>query len=198
MAQPGTSEHRIDEIRISGGRPCLDFVNTIRDRFAVVPEDYLDTPRHYRQWCVRAGLLDRREADSIAAAGTAMDEVRSFREHLHALFSARIEGVAVPAAALRACDRWLHRAWADLALDPYAARSLSWSGASVDARLPLKRIAIGALELLQTADPGRLKRCASQDACGWLFYDESKAGRRRWCAMETCGTVEKMRRYRRT
>jgi predicted RNA-binding Zn ribbon-like protein len=51
--------------------------------------------------------------------------------------------------------------------------------------------------VLKTAQPGRLKRCASPDSCGWLFYDDSKGGQRRWCAMEVCGTLEKMRRYRR-
>jgi predicted RNA-binding Zn ribbon-like protein len=63
--------------------------------------------------------------------------------------------------------------------------------------LALKRIALSLFDLLRSAEPQRLKRCASPDSCGWLFYDDSKGGQRRWCAMEACGTVEKMRRYRR-
>jgi hypothetical protein len=42
----------------------------------------------------------------------------------------------------------------------------------------------------------RRTRKSSPDSCGWLFYDDSKGGQRRWCAMEACGTIEKMRRYR--
>jgi predicted RNA-binding Zn ribbon-like protein len=187
----------LERIRLDGGRPCLDFVNTIHDRFATVPVDYLATPRQYLEWCLRARLLNPHEAGRIAVAPGVMGEVRIFREHLHALISARIDGDAAPANALRECDRWLHQAWADLSLDPVSPEGVSWSAAVADARLPLKRIALSMLDVLRTAEAHRLKRCASPDACGWLFYDDSKGGRRRWCAMETCGTIEKMRRYRR-
>lgn len=197
MPAANSPKSSIDAIRLSGGRACLDFVNTIHDRFAAVPVDYLGTPQHYVEWCLRTSLLSRQEADRITAAGV-MGEVRSFREHLHALLSARIDGLPAPVNALRQCDHWLHQAWADLSLDPGSAEGVSWSPAAVDARLPLKRLALSALDLLRTAQPRRLKRCASPDSCGWLFYDDSKGGQRRWCAMETCGTIEKMRRYRRS
>jgi predicted RNA-binding Zn ribbon-like protein len=187
----------IERVRLDGGRPCLDFVNTIHDRFAAVPVDYLATPRQYLEWCSRAGLLSPQEADRIAVATVVLGEVRIFREHLHALLGARVDGLAVPANALRECDRWLHQAWADLSIDPASPEGVSWSAAAFDARLPLKRIALSALEVLRAAQPHRLKRCASPDSCGWLFYDDSKGGQRRWCAMEACGTIEKMRRYRR-
>jgi predicted RNA-binding Zn ribbon-like protein len=108
----------------------------------------------------------------------------------------RIDDAALPAGALRECDRWLHQAWANLMLDPSAPDGVAWAPASVDARLPLKRIALSLLDLLQTAQPHRLKRCASPDSCGWLFYDDSKGGQRRWCSMDACGTLQKMRRYR--
>jgi predicted RNA-binding Zn ribbon-like protein len=188
----------IERVRLDGGRACLDFVNTIHDRFAPEPVDYLATPQQYLEWCSRAALLSRQEADRIAVPTAVLGEVRIFREHLYALFRARIDGIAVPANALRECDRWLHQAWADLSIDPASTAGVSWSAAAFDARLPLKRIALSALEVLREAQPHRLKRCASPDSCGWLFYDESKGGQRRWCAMETCGTIEKMRRYRRS
>ena len=186
----------IENIRFDGGRPCLDFVNTIHDRFASVPQDYLATAQQYLEWCLRTQLLKGNEAEHITAAGSVMAEVRGFREHLHALLSARIDGAAAPAGALRECDRWLHQAWSSLSLDPASPEGVSWPAAALDARLPLKRIALSALELLRTAKPHRLKRCASPDSCGWLFYDDSKGAQRRWCSMKACGTVEKMRRYR--
>jgi predicted RNA-binding Zn ribbon-like protein len=188
----------IERVRLDGGRPCLDFVNTIHDRFAAEPVDYLATPQQYLQWCSHAGLLSRQEAERIAVAAAVLGEVRILREHLHTLLSARIDGTAVPANALRECDRWLHHAWADLSIDPASPEGVSWSAAAFDGRLPLKRIALSALEVLREAQPHRLKRCASPDSCGWLFYDDSKGGQRRWCAMEACGTIEKMRRYRRS
>jgi predicted RNA-binding Zn ribbon-like protein len=187
----------IERIRLDGGRPCLDFVNTIHDRLATQQVDYLATPQRYVQWCLRTQLLTQHEADCIATAPGGMGEVRTFREHLHALLSARIDATATPAMALRECDRWLHQAWSDLVLDPVSPEGVSWSPAAIDTRLPLKRIALSVLDVLRSTEPHRLKRCASADSCGWLFHDDSKGGQRRWCAMETCGTIEKMRRFRR-
>jgi predicted RNA-binding Zn ribbon-like protein len=186
----------IERIRLDGGRPCLDFVNTIHDRFAAKAVDYLATPQQYLEWCQRASLLNRKEAVGIAVPAGVMADVRAFREQLHVLLSARIEGAAPPAGAVRECDRWLHQAWANLILDPASPDAVAW-GTPADARLPLKRIALSALDVLRTGEPHRLKRCASPDSCGWLFYDDSKGGQRRWCAMEACGTLQKMRRYRR-
>jgi len=197
VAPANSSRFPIEGVRLDGGRPCLDFVNTIHDRRAADPVDYLAAPQHYVQWCLRARLLNRQEADRIAVAAGVMGEVRVFREHLHALLSARIDGAAAPPSALHECDRWLHQAWMSLSLDPASPGGVSWPAAAVDARLPLKRIALSLLDLLRSAEPHRLKRCASPDSCGWLFYDDSKSGQRRWCAMEACGTIEKMRRYRR-
>ena len=65
----------IHGIRLDGGRPCLDFVNTIHDRLAAVPADYLATPQHYVEWCLRAHLLSRHEADHLAVTAGAMGEV---------------------------------------------------------------------------------------------------------------------------
>jgi len=198
MSAAALPKYSIAGIRLDGGRPCLDFVNTIHDRFAAVPVDYLSGPAQYREWCARTGLLSRQEADRIAVTAGVLGEARNFREHLHALLSARIDRRALPASSLRHCDRWLHRAWSTLTLDPASPEALSWPAAALDARLPLKRIALSALELLKVTQPQRLKRCASADSCGWLFYDDSRGGRRRWCSMEACGTVEKMRRFRRS
>jgi predicted RNA-binding Zn ribbon-like protein len=196
MPQTLSADFSTDRIRLDGGRPCLDFVNTIHDRFAEVPLDYLATPAQYLEWCLRANLLSRQEADRMTVSAGVMGEVRIFREHLYVLLSAKIDGTEVPSITLRECDRWLHRAWADLALDPGSPDGVSWPSTVADARRPLKRIALSALDVLKTALPRRLKRCASPDSCGWLFYDDSKGGQRRWCAMEICGTLEKMRRYR--
>ena len=45
------------------------------------------------------------------------------------------------------------------------------------------------------ARPDRLRICANDD-CRWAFEDTSRAGRRRWCDMTSCGNVAKARRYR--
>ncbi|HJY87102.1 MAG TPA: ABATE domain-containing protein [Candidatus Acidoferrales bacterium] len=187
----------LDAVRFDGGRRCLDFVNTIHDRSAAVPEDYFCTPARYLGWCVRAGLLSKRQAARVRADERTSVEVRALRAALHAIFSARIDGRPARPIDADCFDAWLHRAWARRAFDPAAPELLGWRPDTPDAKRPLEQLALESLELLQTADPRRLRRCAAAEGCGWLFYDETRSGSRRWCSMETCGTLEKMRRYRR-
>jgi predicted RNA-binding Zn ribbon-like protein len=40
----------------------------------------------------------------------------------------------------------------------------------------------------------RVRRCANPE-CGWLFLDDSRAGKRRWCSMSSCGNRAKARRH---
>jgi predicted RNA-binding Zn ribbon-like protein len=188
----------IAAIRLDGGRVCLDFVNTIHNFYAVEVEDYLQQPQRFVEWCVRAGALrpdDRVRAPRAAHMGAAlMREVVTLRHHLHALFAARIEDLPPAPDAVRGLDLWLHRAWASQSFG--SDGHLHWRADARDARLPLKRIALDALDLLGDASVSRLRRCANTTSCGWLFLDTSKNQRRRWCAMETCGTADKMQRYR--
>jgi predicted RNA-binding Zn ribbon-like protein len=188
----------ISAIRLDGGRPCLDFVNTIHDRYAVEVEDYLQAPPRFIEWCTRAGVLspdDGVRAPLVARKRAAlMREVVTLRDHLHALFAARIDNLAPPLNAVRGLDSWVHRAWASQSLG--ADGHLHWRADACDARLPLKRVALDALNLLGEPSASRLRRCANATSCGWLYLDTSKNRRRRWCAMETCGIADKMRRYR--
>ncbi|HJS42732.1 MAG TPA: CGNR zinc finger domain-containing protein [Gemmatimonadales bacterium] len=57
-------------------------------------------------------------------------------------------------------------------------------------------VARSAADLLQHGDPHRLRKCANP-ACRLMFYDVSKAGRRRWCSMQRCGGQAKARAFRR-
>jgi predicted RNA-binding Zn ribbon-like protein len=43
--------------------------------------------------------------------------------------------------------------------------------------------------------PDRIRACASE-TCRWIFYDDSRSGRRRWCDMATCGNRAKAARHR--
>ena len=55
-------------------------------------------------------------------------------------------------------------------------------------------IAISALSILSDArELTRVKKCLGTD-CGWLFLDETKNARRKWCIMETCGNRAKASR----
>lgn len=186
-------------IRLDGGRPCLDFVNSIHDRYAAEVEDYIGTPERFVEWCLRVGVLGPNE-DIAAPEGTAeraalMRKVRTLRQHLHTLLASRIDGATPPEEAVQHIDQWLHRAWANQSFG--SDGRMHWRSDAFDVLLPLQRIALDALDLINATPPGQLRRCDNVSTCGWLFLDTSKNQRRRWCAMETCGTEFKMGRYRR-
>jgi len=188
-------------IRLDGGRLCIDFANSIHDRFASAVEDYLATPECYAEWAERAGAIDAEKEialpQSEASRARLMADIRMLRDAVHRLLVAWIDGTPLPAEALRTANAWLLKARGDQALS--SDGQLLLRTAPGDAALPLKRIALDLVETLAMARAGafRLGHCANQSSCGWIFADVSKNGRRRWCAMETCGTASKMATLRR-
>ena len=72
----------------------------------------------------------------------------------------------------------------------------TWEWAKYDQDLdrPLWPVARTAADLLTSGRLDRVRECPGADGCGWLFYDTSKNGSRRWCSMEGCGNVAKARR----
>lgn len=59
----------------------------------------------------------------------------------------------------------------------------------------LARIAEPIVREIGNGHDGRIRICAN-DTCRWIFCDESRAGRRRWCDMATCGNRAKAQRHR--
>jgi predicted RNA-binding Zn ribbon-like protein len=57
---------------------------------------------------------------------------------------------------------------------------------------PLWVIYKDAFDIITTSPVNRIKECRS---CGWLFLDKSKNNSRTWCNMQSCGSIEKSRRY---
>lgn len=186
----------ISAIRLDGGRLCVDFANSIHDRFAHVAEDYLATPERYGEWSRRTGALHGDEAILLPRSGAArahlMADIRTLRDASHLLLAAQADGAPLPAEALEIANGWLRKARMDQALA--SDGQLLLRAEPGDVLLPLKRIALDLVDTLALHRAGRLtlKHCANQSSCGWLFADTSKNGRRRWCSMQTCGVASKM------
>jgi len=182
-------------IRLDGGRLSIDFANTIHDRFSADVEDYIATPERYVEWARRSGAIATDEMiDMSRLEGEGerlMADVRSLRDATYLLLSAWIDGVALPQGPLLVENHWLLRAWQSQSLSEHGLLTLRAD--QEDLRIPLKRIALDVVDTLADARAGKfkLKRCANQRSCGWIFADTSKNGRRRWCAMQTCGTASK-------
>ena len=100
-----------------------------------------------------------------------------------------------PALAMEELNKTLAEAMAAASLLPMAAGfTWGWSGLAPSLDGVLWPIARSAAELLTGPRLDRVKQCPGLH-CGWLFFDRTRNGRRRWCEMEVCGSRAKMRRY---
>src|SRR5215210_5878052 len=176
-----------------GGRPSLDLVNTLRERWRRRVET-LVTPEDLGLWLARAGVL----AEPLPVTPEVLAEARALREAIDACVSAAVEGGPAPAGAVRDIDRLLVHAGTrpQLALGAGGHPVLGERPAADSPRRALGAIALDAAHMLGTpAEVARVRICAS-DTCSARFFDRSPAGRRRWCSMRTCGNEAKARRHR--
>jgi predicted RNA-binding Zn ribbon-like protein len=65
----------------------------------------------------------------------------------------------------------------------------------VTAQAALATIARDAIELFSHHTELPIQQCANPN-CPLLFVDNSRAGKRKWCAMERCGNLMKVAKYR--
>jgi predicted RNA-binding Zn ribbon-like protein len=176
-----------------GGRPAIDLVNTLRERWRRQVET-LVTPDDLGLWLVHAGLVPAPPRVTRGVLGDARD----LREAIESALQAALEGRAAPRAAIATIDRWLPHAWVPprLALGEDGRPRLGERPSDVPARTALAGIALDAARMLGTpAQAARIRICASE-TCSARFYDRSPAARRRWCSMSLCGNEAKARRHR--
>lgn len=175
-----------------GGRPSVDFVNTLRERWRRRVET-LVTPDDLALWLQRAELTP----EPLAVPRAVLAEARELREAIDAALAAVVEGAPAPRPALRTIDDWLVHAGGrpQLAAGAGGVPLLGERSASDSARRALGTLALDAAIVLGTAERDRLRICAADD-CSARFYDRSPAGRRRWCSMSACGNTAKARRHR--
>jgi len=193
----------LQDLRLLGGAPCLDFVNSIEYRAGHAPEDFLTSYPDLVRWGQHAGLIsDATAARLIAraavdepAAQETLHQALGLRAALHRLFLAVATRHDPDPADLEQLRRTYVDALSGATLMPEGER-LTWGWRPDEQRLDqlLWPVARSAVELLTTGDPRRIKVCENPYGCGWLFYDGSKNGSRRWCSMEGCGSQVKMRR----
>jgi len=193
----------VETIRLVGGHPAVDFVNTVDDRRnSQSPDaltDYVDAVR----WAVRAGVLEpalesslmRHAADTPGAASEALARLLVAREALYEVFLAEAEARAPAGDALRAVAELAAQASSHRTL-VYADSKFIWGWDHHEVDSILHRVVFAAAQFLVAASERRpLGQCQGPN-CGWLFLDTSRSGRRRWCSDESCGTTERVRRFR--
>jgi predicted RNA-binding Zn ribbon-like protein len=185
-----------------GGHPAIDFVNSIECRAQPGETDHVGNYERFLVWMTRASVLSSarvRELRQLAArnpslAAETWREAARFRVAAHSLLTAKVNGHRLARSDLERVDDVCRRAHCNRAL-VLAGDQVTWQWAAGDLRQPLWVTAYSTAELLVSPQLQRLRVCANP-SCDWLFLDFSRNGQRRWCQMETCGNLSKVRRYR--
>ena len=71
----------------------------------------------------------------------------------------------------------------------------SWAEDVPGAALVTWAVARSAADLLTSDQLGRVRQCADDRGCGYLFVDTSRNRSRRWCSMKSCGNRAKAKRH---
>ncbi len=176
----------------AGGLHCVDFCNTFDHRHNPPEYDFLPDREAVLEWGNAQGALPKRHRAASTSAGTSMARVRKVRLLIFRLL--------VPLAHSGAPSKSDLSAFNAVVQDTYGKLKLDSAGGgyrlSCPTKDPVDRILCKAVrstaDLLLSNRRDRIRECQE---CGWLFFDSTRNGSRRWCTMAICGNRAKARRH---
>lgn len=188
-------------LSLDGNCLCFNFINTVHSR-AEGEEffEYLSSYEKLVEWCRRVEVMPPKRIQSLAGiadahpgkAKKALANILDAREMLYRFFSDIAAGKPVSKDELNSFNEQLSGAMKNLRfVSDDDELELDWEETS-DLKEPLWRVMKSAHDILTGEDFDRIKEC---EACGWVFLDESKNKSRRWCSMESCGSIHKAKKY---
>lgn len=189
--------NRVFTIRLDGGMLCLDYINTVNDRFIDNAVDYLNTPIDLIDWALRLEIIDedhhniliQREEKEKTKAISFFEEAKSLRELLYHIFSRISRAGEIVEEDISEFNKWVSHFFSKVQLKKSHDNYIQvWDFGDEDFHCILAPIVMDAYNLLLDNAYERIKECPK---CGWLFHDNSKNGRRKWCSMQTCGSTTK-------
>ena len=208
---------RAGSLELVGGELALDLTNTSSGRGTGAHQEHLRDFDSAMRWVAHARILTPDECAYIRKA-VALHPKRAraifarassgrwpiWRSIALALLGFYFTAIATAlaeqrpvAARLRAALTAAHAAslrLAEIRLRD-GAYMWTWSARRDIQTAILGPITLSAMTLLMEKDLSRTKRCAGLE-CGWMFYDNTKNKRRRWCEMRVCGNRAKVRAAR--
>ena len=202
------------EMRLVGGRLCLDFVNTVDGRKhdpsqkkslnSLVLGDKLKDYSDLVAWSQHSGIITVSEASRLikeskqkpAAANAVLARAIALREALYRILKATVmESVPRSIDLETVNDELLKARKNERLISADEGFKWEWAGEPTALDRMLWSIAQSAADFLSKADLSRLRECGGEE-CGWLFEDTSRNRSRQWCHMQDCGNVAKVRRFR--
>jgi predicted RNA-binding Zn ribbon-like protein len=194
---------QIEHLPRVGGRVCLDFANTIEGRAGAQAREYLCSYTDLVTWSRVVGLLPHAAAQGLLVAAAAqpataariLTSARGLREAIYSVFAAVAARQDPGSTAVAALNQAMTMALAHVQVVRIADQ-FGWAWREQAAALDgmLWPVACSAAVFLTSPDVERVRECPGDD-CNWLFVDDSRNRRRRWCSMQMCGDKVKARRY---
>ncbi|GAB4162862.1 MAG: hypothetical protein Fur0021_37460 [Candidatus Promineifilaceae bacterium] len=190
---------------VAAGALCLDFANTVNWHASEQPVEGLQDYFDLIQWGTAAGALTGAQAAALRraaegqpeAAAAALARAVQLREAIYRIFVAYAESGKVGEGDLAILNETLGEALGRLRVMPASASPFLLDYPPHLAHLDRVRWAAArsAAELLTGENLERVRQCADDRGCGYLFLDVSRNRSRRWCSMESCGNRAKARRH---
>jgi len=194
---------RKDAVDKTGGRICLEFVNTVSDYRLKERDDELTDYASLVDWALAALVLSDDEAGTLLAnagrnraeADQSFKQAIALRETVYNIFAALADGESPPSTDLIDLSAELAKVQAKLMLTA-GDDGVNWDYREGELELDalLWPVVLSATNLLTAREAKKVSLCCGSD-CTWLYLDSSKNHSRRWCDMGTCGNREKSRRH---
>jgi predicted RNA-binding Zn ribbon-like protein len=201
-----------------GNRLCIDFANTIYSEQGHDDAlmEWQDIPAFIRVAGLAAettlDLISGREtevaelSESLIRDGNAglfdphwlLTEAKQLRTHIRDGLVTLSEGQEAPASVVAALNGVLTSALLTEKLDPAAGGGwvLSTRSPAPSYTRVLALMARSAADVFVEGATAPVRKCGNPH-CPLYFYDTSRAGRRRWCSMDSCGNRAKVAAFSR-
>ena len=176
---------------------CLDFINS-EELTAGIPEEHMPSVDVAVAYFAEHGLAheDVLQAQAARDGDAWLRRLHATRAALRAAWDAQVEGRTPPDDAVTVLNEALRHAGAVELRAGLTGLAVGHRHADDDPTgEALARVVQPLVDAILAGETSRFRVCAN-DGCRWVFEDTSRAGRRRWCDMTTCGNRAKVRRFR--
>jgi predicted RNA-binding Zn ribbon-like protein len=189
---------------LEAGRLCLEFANTLDWHGSDHPEETLHSYDGLLLWAQdrrvvgdqEAARQQERAAQEPELASQVYRQAIDLRDAVYRTFASLAAGAQPTPDDLDRLNAVLAQSLPHLRLvDTGGSFTWQWMDAGTALDRVIWDIALSASQLLTSPDLDRVRECADEHGCGWLFFDTTKNRSRRWCSMDGCGNRAKARRH---
>ena len=197
-SQPIALIHAVGHAHVADLDALLDFVNS-ESYSDGEPEEHLPTVDDAVAWFAQRGLAHEdalREQAMREGEASWLARMHANRAALREVWDAQVEHRMPDRGALDTVNAVLREAPRIELIPGDGCCGIGHRHTADDLTgEALARVVQPLVDAIAGGDTGRFRICAN-DGCRWVFEDTSRAGRRRWCDISSCGNRAKVRRYR--